>query len=288
MTYDHKNWHREPRCDHEVWEDSKAIVNGHTETVAHVTRGWDDEEGERIANLIAAAPDLEKSLEGMIDAYWIGSEDSDDEHAPTMVKDAFAALKKARGETTIEELRARIRARTTLMSSDDLMKLGSKEPPVIAIIDENQIGERLRMKRYEREEEEQAKRDAAPRGDGMALVLADVVEAEKDANDDIFDGLPVGTHAKWREDSKIARAKADEFYRQTMAQRDEDEAADPTLREERVEVEKKAKAKADKENETWWRKNGHKYRSRERKADKPRSHTYHDGRRAAEDVSLDR
>ena len=50
------------------------------------------------AHLIAAAPDLAQALQGMVDAYWRGSEDSDDEHAPSMVKAAQAALSKARGE----------------------------------------------------------------------------------------------------------------------------------------------------------------------------------------------
>lgn len=47
------------------------------------------------ARLIAAAPDLLAACQGMIDAYWRGSEDSTDAKAPTMVKAALAAIKKA-------------------------------------------------------------------------------------------------------------------------------------------------------------------------------------------------
>lgn len=40
-------------------------------------------------------PDLLGALKGMVDAYWRGSEDSDDDHAPAMVKAALAAIAKA-------------------------------------------------------------------------------------------------------------------------------------------------------------------------------------------------
>lgn len=46
----------------------------------------------------AAAPALLKALHGMVDAYWRGSEDSDDDDAPTAVKHALAAIAAAEGE----------------------------------------------------------------------------------------------------------------------------------------------------------------------------------------------
>lgn len=45
----------------------------------------------------AAAPVLLKALHGMVDAYWRGSEDSDDDDAPAAVKDALAAIAMAEG-----------------------------------------------------------------------------------------------------------------------------------------------------------------------------------------------
>ena len=61
---------------------------------------WSDEDyptKEGDGHLIAAAPDLLSACKGMIDAYWRGSEDSDDDDAPSMVKDALAAIAKAEG-----------------------------------------------------------------------------------------------------------------------------------------------------------------------------------------------
>ena len=40
--------------------------------------------------------ELLTALEGMLDAYWRGSEDSSDDEAPTMVKAALAAVAKAK------------------------------------------------------------------------------------------------------------------------------------------------------------------------------------------------
>lgn len=56
-----------------------------------------DAERIRRARLLAAAPELLAACKAMINAYWRGSEDSDDEDAPTMVKDALAAIAKAEG-----------------------------------------------------------------------------------------------------------------------------------------------------------------------------------------------
>jgi hypothetical protein len=47
------------------------------------------------ARMIAAAPELLAALQGMVEAYWRGSEDSEDGDAPTAVMDALAAIKKA-------------------------------------------------------------------------------------------------------------------------------------------------------------------------------------------------
>lgn len=154
----------------------------------------------------------------------------------------------------------------------------------------DRIAERLRILRWDREEESKRARDAMPRGDGTALVLADVIHAEQDANDDVMDGLPPGTHAKWRADSAARRAKVDADYKALMAEREAREAADPALKAQRVADEQKAKAEADAINAKWWAKNGAKYeRSQRARTEKgPRSNTYYDGREAGNDVSLDR
>lgn len=47
------------------------------------------------AKTAEAAPDLLAALHGMVAAYWRGSEDSDDDDAPEMVKAALAAIAKA-------------------------------------------------------------------------------------------------------------------------------------------------------------------------------------------------
>lgn len=108
----------------------------------------------------------------------------------------------------------------------------------------DRIADRLRVMRWERQEEEKRARDAMPKGDGTALVLADVIHAEQDANDDVMDGLPPGTHAKWRADSAARRAKADAI----MAAQEEREAANPALKAARIEQEAKAAAEADEQN----------------------------------------
>ncbi len=43
------------------------------------------------------AGELREALQAMVEAYWRGSEDSDDEHAPHAVKLALAALKRTGG-----------------------------------------------------------------------------------------------------------------------------------------------------------------------------------------------
>lgn len=151
----------------------------------------------------------------------------------------------------------------------------------------DRIGQRLQSLRWDREDTAKRERDAMPRGDGTSLILVDVIEAERDANDDVLHGLEPGTHAKWRTDSKLRRAKADAEAKRLLAERDEAEAENPALKTAREKAEAAAKIKADKENEAWWRKNGHKYRTRERKSDQPRSVTYYDGQRAGETVGLD-
>lgn len=152
----------------------------------------------------------------------------------------------------------------------------------------DRIAQRLRQLRWEREDQEKRERDAMPRGDGTALILADVVHAEQDANDDVYDGLAPGTHAKWRADSIARRVAADAQAKFLLEEREARETADPALKAKREAEELKAKQKAEKENERWWAKHGNKYRNRERKADQPRSPTYHDGFRAGEDINLDR
>ena len=42
--------------------------------------------------------ELLDALEGMVEAYWRGSEDSDDANAPKCVRKAFAAIARATGE----------------------------------------------------------------------------------------------------------------------------------------------------------------------------------------------
>lgn len=54
-----------------------------------------DRLGETALRIKAQRDELLSALRGMIDAYWRGSEDSDDEHAPSMVKAALAAIAKA-------------------------------------------------------------------------------------------------------------------------------------------------------------------------------------------------
>lgn len=151
----------------------------------------------------------------------------------------------------------------------------------------DRIAQRLNDRRWERENAEREARDAMPKGDGTALILADVVEAENDANADIMDGLPPGTHAKWRSDSKARRAAAEAEAARILGERDAQEAENPTLKAKREKKEQAERIRLDAENAAWWAKNGAKYRRRAAKPDKKRSHTYYDGLDAGDAIGLD-
>lgn len=150
----------------------------------------------------------------------------------------------------------------------------------------DRIAERLRSKRWEREEEERRARAAMPKGDGTALVLADVIHAEQDANDDVYHGLEPGTHATWRAERDARIAAANAAHAAVMAARNEREAADPALKAKRVAEEAAQKVKDEAENAKYWAKQGKKeYKYREPKV---RSHTYYAGHRDGADISLDK
>lgn len=74
-----------------IAENARFNLESQLETA---NRGWRTQSARaeaaerRVGELLAA-------LQGMINAYWRGSEDSDDKHAPTMVKAALAAISSA-------------------------------------------------------------------------------------------------------------------------------------------------------------------------------------------------
>lgn len=155
----------------------------------------------------------------------------------------------------------------------------------------DRIASRLWDLRNERAEAQKRERDAMPRGDGTALILADVVDAENDANDDVLHGLEPGTHARWREERNVRRAKAEAEAKRILDEREAAEAADPRLKAKREAEEAKAQAKAEAENAAWWRKqrNRKSYSYRETAADRRRqSEGYRAGSAAGHDISLDR
>lgn len=72
---------------------------GDPHILGQFSRVYRPDDLHRLVNQANAAPDLLAACKAMIDAYWRGSEDSDDEHAPSMVKEALAAISKAEGRS---------------------------------------------------------------------------------------------------------------------------------------------------------------------------------------------
>jgi hypothetical protein len=82
--------------DDGLWEVTCDGYDDEMPIVFAGTASWPLSEAD--AHIGAAALDLRDALQEMIDTYWRGSEDSDDEHAPSMVRKALRALAKSRGE----------------------------------------------------------------------------------------------------------------------------------------------------------------------------------------------
>lgn len=75
---------------------------------AHVA-AWNRRAAE--AQESSATPGALAALQGMVDAYWRGSVDSDDDHAPPAVKAALAVLAQARPTTDLATTIAKIAER---------------------------------------------------------------------------------------------------------------------------------------------------------------------------------
>jgi hypothetical protein len=120
----------------------------------------------------------------------------------------------------------------------------------------SRLSSRLWDLRYQRIREDRRKQEeqAANATGQNALVLADVIHAEEDLNADYMEGLEPGTHARWRAERNARRAKAQAEAAALLAKRDEEEAANPALREARLAQEEADRIQRQKENEEWSRK----------------------------------
>lgn len=78
------------------------------------------------------------------------------------------------------------------------------------------VQSRLAEKRHQRDAEEEAKRDAQPKGDGRGLILADVANSEADYNTDYVQGLEPGTTAARRAAEKARQAASMQAYHERM------------------------------------------------------------------------
>jgi hypothetical protein len=89
------------------------------------------------------------------------------------------------------------------------------------------ICHRLEELREQRLREEREKQTAGGNGSGTEIVLADVIHAEEDYNNDYLYGYEPGTHARRRAERNAAQAKATAEYKAQMAEHDRKMAEDP-------------------------------------------------------------
>lgn len=87
------------------------------------------------------------------------------------------------------------------------------------------ISRRLNELREQRLEEDRAKQQGE--GNGTALVLADVLHAEEDYNNDYLYGYEPGTHARRRAEQKARQAAAMAEYNERMAEHERKLKEDP-------------------------------------------------------------
>jgi hypothetical protein len=103
---------------------------------------------------------------------------------------------------------------------------------------------RLAKKRADRDAEEQARRDAEPKGDGRGLILADVANSEADYNTDYVNGLEPGTTARQRAEQAARQAAATAAYYERME-------AEKNLRANNPEYDAQCKAKEEANKKYW-------------------------------------
>lgn len=134
----------------------------------------------------------------------------------------------------------------------------------------DRLTDRLWELRQERLRKDQETKKSSSDNAGTALVLADVIQAELDLNIDALWGYEPGTTAKERSDRLARQLAAEIAAQEELRKRDEAEAADPILREirlQREEDERLAKEAEDRE-----------YEKREARNAKRRKGTYRERR----------
>lgn len=101
------------------------------------------------------------------------------------------------------------------------------------------------MARLSAERRERTKRDEESRGDGTALVLADVANTEHDLNRDHFYGYEPGTHAARRAEAAARQAKYTAEYEERMRAHEERLRTDEEYAKQYKEQQAREKAEAD-------------------------------------------
>lgn len=169
------------------------------------------------------------------------------------------------------------------------------------------ISRRLNELREQRLAEDRAKQSGD--GNGTALVLADVLHAEEDFNNDYLYGYEPGTHARRRAEQKARQAAAMAEYNERMAEHERKLKEDPdyaaAMAQQRAESEKyweeldrksdakrKARERRRQQNagKPGYDEDGYKIQYRQMTAEEHRQSlsSFHEGKRDGEKVSLNK
>jgi hypothetical protein len=146
------------------------------------------------------------------------------------------------------------------------------------------IGERLRQRRWDQQEEARAQRKAAEEsGADRALTILDVEDAERDANLDAIHGE--GYSARRRAERAAAQRRWDEDCKRMAAEEAQFKRDFP---EEWAKREAEKAKRAEQEQKRWERNARRRTGNTRYKSWEPRHSSYYEGYEKGRDVSLDK